>query len=173
VALAETVVRLGAVEAWLKWPNDLLIDDRKCGGILSETVPSAEPGEPAVVVGIGLNVSLRVDELPDPRATSLQLAGAECVDRDPLLRSLLRGFAGWYDRWRSAAGDPQACGLRVEYLSACATIGRQIQVSLPNKEVLTGEATTVDNDGRLVVQTGDGQVRAVAAGDVGHVRGAG
>ncbi len=81
-----------------------------------------------MVLGIGLNVTLRADELPEHPtglpATSLRLAGAEVTDRDPLLRAILRGLATWYDRWRSADGDAAASGLRGAYLSRCATVGR-------------------------------------------------
>ncbi|HEX5598918.1 MAG TPA: biotin--[acetyl-CoA-carboxylase] ligase [Micromonosporaceae bacterium] len=175
VALAEAVVRLTELDAVLKWPNDLLVGGAKCGGILAEAVPNPDPGSPpSIVLGVGLNVTLRPDELPaNPTglpATSLKLAGAEMTDRDPLLRALLRGLADWYDRWRRAAGDPQACGLRAAYLRNCATVGRRVRVLLPAGDELVGTATGVDLDGQLVVKT-DGGERTVAAGDVLHVRG--
>jgi BirA family biotin operon repressor/biotin-[acetyl-CoA-carboxylase] ligase len=173
VALVAAVDRLAELAATLKWPNDLLVGGGKCGGILAEVVPGGNGLPPAVVVGIGLNVTLRPDELPTTPtglpATSLQLAGAEATDRDPLLRALLRGFASWYDQWRSAGGDPQACGLREAYLRSCATVGQEVRVLLPSGEEVTGTASTVDTDGRLVVRV-DGRDRAVAAGDVVHLR---
>lgn len=169
VALADAVARVAEVDATLKWPNDLLVGDRKCAGILAEAVPAAGGQAGAVVVGIGLNVTLRADELPHPSATSLALAGARCTDRDPLLRALLRGFAQWYDRWRAAGGDPEASGLHDAYLERCVTLGQDVRISLPDGSVITGHATTVDADGRLVVREGEA-VRVVAAGDVVHVR---
>jgi BirA family biotin operon repressor/biotin-[acetyl-CoA-carboxylase] ligase len=158
VALVETVRRLGEVDAVLKWPNDLLVDGRKCAGVLAESVGDA------VVVGIGLNVTLRAPELPVPAATSLQLAGAACTDRDPLLRALLRTLADRYLRWRA---DPDGSGLAQAYRLHCATLGRRVTVSLPGGGRLTGTADDIDSAGRLVV---DGT--AVAAGDVVHVRSA-
>ncbi|MEU4527586.1 biotin--[acetyl-CoA-carboxylase] ligase [Micromonospora ureilytica] len=174
VALVETVARLAELEATLKWPNDLLIDDAKCAGVLAEAVPGRAPDQPpAIVLGIGLNVTLRADELPvNPTglpATSLQLAGAVATDRDPLLRALLRSVADWYDRWRSAGGDAVASGLRDAYLAACSTIGREVRVLLPNGDSLTGTATGVDPDGQLMVTTSTG-ARTLAAGDVLHLR---
>ena len=163
VALVETVRRLGEVDAVLKWPNDLLIDDRKCAGILAETVSAG--GDMAVVLGIGLNVTLRQSELPRVDATSLQLAGSSCVDRDPILRSFLRALGDGYARWRAAAGDPVASGLLETYRFHCATIGQSVRVALPGDEILEGVATAVDDDGCLVV---DG--RSIAAGDVVHLR---
>jgi BirA family biotin operon repressor/biotin-[acetyl-CoA-carboxylase] ligase len=164
VALVETVRRLGEVDAVLKWPNDLLIDERKCAGILAESV------DEAVVLGIGLNVTLRDAELPRPDATSLLLAGAACTDRDPLLRALLRTLAAWYERWSDAAGDPQRSGLRQAYRLHCGTLGRAARVALPGGTVLTGTAVDVDEAGRLAVTSPDGATTAVAAGDVVHVR---
>ncbi|GIF10865.1 biotin--[acetyl-CoA-carboxylase] ligase [Actinoplanes teichomyceticus] len=167
VALAGAVSRVAGVEAALKWPNDLLVDDRKCAGILAEVAGDA------IVVGIGLNVSTRAEELPETTgvpATSLRVAGAENFDRDPLLRALLRGLERWYGGWREAAGDAEMCGLLGEYRRRCATIGRAVRVLLPGGGELTGEATTVDRDGRLVVRTVDGAEHRVSAGDVLHVR---
>ena len=126
-----------------------------------------------MVLGIGLNVTTRVDELPATTglpATSLQIAGAKSTDRDPLLRALLRGLARWYGGWREAGGDAEMCGLLAAYRRGCSTIGREVRVLLPAGGELTGRATTVDADGRLVVRTADGGEQRVSAGDVLHVR---
>ena len=167
VALLEAVERVAEVEAGLKWPNDLLVHDGKCAGIL------AEVSGDAVVVGLGLNVTTRAEELPETTglpATSLRVAGAAVTDRDPLLRALLRNFASWYAGWREAAGDAEMSGLLAAYRRGCATIGQQVRVSLPAGQTLTGEATEVDRDGQLVVRTADGATHRVSAGDVLHVR---
>lgn len=170
VALMETVRRLAELEAALKWPNDLLVGadgtQAKCAGVLAEVVGDA------VVLGVGLNVTTRADELPGTAglpATSLRLAGAARTDRDPLVRALLRGTEQWYTAWRDAAGDAAESGLADAYRVGCATVGRQVRVLLPNGAEFTGTATTVDDDGQLVVQTADGE-RRVSAGDVQHVR---
>ena len=166
VALREAVARIAEVDAALKWPNDLLVQDAKCAGILAEVAGDA------VVLGIGLNVTTRADELPPSSgpATSLRIAGARNTDRDPLLRALLRGLAGWYGGWRDAGGDAEMCGLLSVYRTACATLGRSVTVRLPAGDELVGRAVTVDRDGQLVVRTTDGGERCVAAGDVLHVR---
>jgi BirA family biotin operon repressor/biotin-[acetyl-CoA-carboxylase] ligase len=167
VALVEAVARIGEVEATLKWPNDLLIDDRKCAGILAEIAGDA------VVIGIGVNVSTRADELPETTgvpATSLLVAGAANTDRSPLLRALLRSMARWYEGWREAGGDAEMCGLLAAYQRHCSTIGRRVRVLLPGGEERTGEAVTVDSDGQLVIRTEEGAEFRVSAGDVLHVR---
>ena len=168
VALLEAVQQRAVVDAALKWPNDLMIKDAKCAGLLAEVVDGA------VVLGIGLNVSTRADELPltatGVPATSLLVAGAEHTDRDPLLRALLRGLARWYAGWRETGGDAELCGLLAAYRRGCSTIGREVRVHLPGGGFLTGAATTVDAVGQLVVRTEDGDERRVSAGDVLHVR---
>ncbi|MFD8753495.1 biotin--[acetyl-CoA-carboxylase] ligase [Kitasatospora sp. NPDC059577] len=168
VAAASTLGRVAEVKVGLKWPNDLQVEvdgaERKIGGILTELSGGA------VVVGLGLNVSLRADELPVPTAASLALAGATTTDRGTLLRALLRELAGLYREWTAAAGDPHASDLLRAYVDRCTTLGRQVKVHLPGDTELSGEAVAVDGDGRLVVRTPDGARRAVGAGDVVHVR---
>jgi len=168
VAVAAALTRDAGVASRLKWPNDVqAADGRKLAGILAERV-AADTGS-AVVLGIGINVTLRAEELPVPEATSLLLAGATVLDRAAVLAAVLRELERWYGRWRAAHGDPEACGLRAAYAQACATIGRQVRVHLPDGRFLDGAAREIDDDGSLVVARGDGDV-AVAAGDVVHVR---
>ncbi len=170
LAVAEAVQRVAEVAVTLKWPNDVLIEGRKLGGILAE-VAGTSP-EPAVVVGLGLNVSLRAEELPVPTATSLALAAASCTDRDPILRAVLRALADREARWRSLRGDPVRSELAADYRARCSTLGQEVEVALPRDTVLRGEAVDVDDQGRLVVRETSGAEQAVSAGDVTHVRSA-
>ncbi|MQY14871.1 Bifunctional ligase/repressor BirA [Streptomyces sp. RB5] len=169
VAAATAVARTAGVDTSLKWPNDLLVDvggeERKAGGILAERA-----GDGAVVLGMGLNVTLRKDELPVPTAGSLALAGARGTDRDPLLRAVLRSLEQWYGDWRAARGDAAACGLLQAYAAGCATLGRTVRAELPGGATLSGEAVAVDGDGRLVLATEAGVQRPVGAGDIVHLR---
>jgi BirA family biotin operon repressor/biotin-[acetyl-CoA-carboxylase] ligase len=167
VTLCRTVSTLGELPSALKWPNDLLLGAhwRKAAGILAEVVPAG----PAVIVGIGLNVTLRADELPVPEATSLAIERAACTDRDPLLRALLRTLDSELRQWCEHEGDPVASGLREAYRQRCATLGEQVRVELPDRPPLVGIAEDVDTEGRLVVLSG-GQRRTLSVGDVTHVR---
>ncbi|WP_329337702.1 biotin--[acetyl-CoA-carboxylase] ligase [Streptomyces sp. NBC_01352] len=169
VAVATGLSRVAGVDTALKWPNDLLVtvggEERKAGGILAERA-----GDDGVVVGIGINVSLRADELPVPQAGSLALAGAVNTDRDPLLRGVLRSLEEWYGRWRAAGGDPAASGLQETYAAGCATLGRVVRAELPGNRSVVGEAVAVDGDGRLVIATEEGVQEPVGAGDVVHLR---
>ncbi|MGH3912216.1 MAG: biotin--[acetyl-CoA-carboxylase] ligase [Pseudonocardiaceae bacterium] len=166
VALCRTLTALGGIPAVLKWPNDLLlgVSRRKAAGILAEVVPG-----PAVVIGIGLNVTLQPDELPVPEATSLALEGSACTDRELLLCALLGELDTEVLEWRRHGGDPDAAGLRETYRHCCATLGEQVRVELSGQPTLIGKAVDLDSAGRLVVLSGEGH-HALAAGDVTHVR---
>ncbi|OKJ78124.1 biotin--[acetyl-CoA-carboxylase] ligase [Streptomyces sp. CB02460] len=170
VAAATGLARAAGVDMALKWPNDLLVsvdgEERKTGGILAERAGDG------VVIGIGLNVSLRADELPAPTAASLALAGAVSTDRETLLRGVLRSLEHWYGLWRDADGDAAASGVQEAYAAGCATLGKAVRAQLPGDRALTGEAVAVDGDGRLVLSTGGGRREPVSAGDIVHLRGA-
>ncbi len=160
VAVATAVQDQAGVRATLKWPNDVLVGKRKLAGIL------AEAHGDAVVVGVGLNVTLSQPELPVPTATSLLIEQAASTDRTSLLAAILTGLGRRYQAWRA---DPGHADLRGGYLRWCATIGREVRVELPGGALLTGTATDVDDAGRLVVRTPESLV-PVGAGDVVHVR---
>jgi BirA family transcriptional regulator, biotin operon repressor / biotin---[acetyl-CoA-carboxylase] ligase len=169
VAVATAVTQVAGVETTIKWPNDLLTADAKLAGIL------AEASGDAVVVGIGLNVSTEPAEFPVPRpgalpATSLRAAGATALDRASLLLAILGELEHWYRAWQRAGGDPDRSGLRAEYTSLSATIGRTVRAELPGGQALSGPAAGVDSDGRLLVRVSSGSEVAVAAGDVVHLR---
>ncbi|MGP2440479.1 biotin--[acetyl-CoA-carboxylase] ligase [Streptomyces sp. JW3] len=169
VAVATGLSRAAGVDTALKWPNDLLVTvggaERKAGGILAERA-----GPHGVVIGVGINVTLRAAELPVPGAGSLLLADAISTDRDTLLRAVLRSLEEWYGRWRAAGGDPGPSRLQEAYAAGCATLGRTVRAQLPGDRALTGEAVAVDGDGRLVLATEDGVREPVGAGDIVHLR---
>jgi BirA family biotin operon repressor/biotin-[acetyl-CoA-carboxylase] ligase len=158
-AAVETVRAVSRVDAWLKWPNDVLVGGRKLGGILVERV------EDAVVVGFGLNISTRADELPVPTATSLALEGGE-TDREPLAKELLRALARRYAEFERGG----AAAVVPAYREVCDTIGREVRLLLPGGDEIAGLAIAVDDAGRLVVRDGSGNEHAWSAGDVVHAR---
>jgi BirA family biotin operon repressor/biotin-[acetyl-CoA-carboxylase] ligase len=100
IAVAAALRAEAGVAAGLKWPNDVLVGDRKIAGIL------AEAHGDAVVAGVGLNVTLTRAELPVPTATSLLLENAACLDRGRLLAAVLTELASRYTAW--AAGPHAA-----------------------------------------------------------------
>lgn len=151
LAVATAVREQTELDAVLKWPNDVLVGGRKLCGVLVEV-----PQTGAAVLGVGLNVTTRADELPHAQATSLLLAGATTVDRGTLLRAVLRALG-------SALTDLDAG--RAGYRSLCSTLGQRVRVELPGDRSVEGTADAVDDGGRLVV---DGT--AYGAGDVVHLR---
>ena len=145
----------------LKWPNDVLIGERKCAGVLAERTAGA------LIVGCGLNVSSTEADLPRPDATSLVLQGVT-VDRSELLAEILGQFTELIGRWRAAGGS--TADLRPAYLARCVTVSQVVRIDLPGGDSVTGQAVDVDETGRLVVDTGAGDPIAYAAGDVVHAR---
>ncbi len=85
----------------LKWPNDVLVGDKKISGVLSELLGDLS----GVVVGAGLNVRQEVADLPIENATSLKLAGAQNIQLDDLLSSYLENLRALYEPWVAAAGN--------------------------------------------------------------------
>ena len=183
VAVARALDDAG-VDARLKWPNDVLLPAadtvpglgayRKVAGILAEVVPGQDA--PAVVVGVGLNVSQEAGELPVPTATSLALAGAasgavpSATDRTALLTALVRELVGAVGRLERSGGDARAAGLADEYAARSATLGAVVRAELAGgAEVVEGEAVRIADDGALVLATPAGE-RVVGAGDVHHLR---
>jgi len=163
VAVTEAVGAVAELAVRLKWPNDVLVGDRKLAGILAERV------DDALVLGIGLNVTLSASELPVPTATSLAVEDAAVVDRATLLLAVLRRLGSRYDAFVAAAGDASRSGVAAAYRDACSTLGRDVRAELPGGRTVTGSATDVDASGRLLVQTQAG-VEALGAGDVVHLR---
>ncbi|MBA3310443.1 MAG: biotin--[acetyl-CoA-carboxylase] ligase [Nocardioidaceae bacterium] len=167
LAVAAAVRREARLPAKVKWPNDVLVGDRKLAGVL---VGRVEAGDlpPAAVIGMGLNVSQRESELPAPSATSLLVEDAATGDRSLLARAILRALQGLVTTWQLHGGGTGS-ELHAAYVDACATVGQRVSVQVCAGEPIRGTAVGVDGGGRLLVQTHDGQV-ALAAGDVMHVR---
>jgi BirA family biotin operon repressor/biotin-[acetyl-CoA-carboxylase] ligase len=165
VATAAAVRRAG-VEVALKWPNDVLVDNRKLCGILVERVERPDR-KPLAVIGIGINTDLEESELPVPTATSLALLGAP-TDRAALLGWVLTELDGVLD---ALPADPDA--FLDTYRERCDTLDRAVEVQLPDGSTLRGTASGIDDVGRLLVEPSDGPPVAVGSGDVVHVRATG
>ena len=170
--LVTNALALGALEACdsltgvrpgLKWPNDLVVADRKLAGVLAESVVVGERLE-AVVVGMGLNVRTGAapPEVVDA-AVALEDVCGSVVDRRELLVAVLTGFAHWMRRIDAAAGQAE---LGDAARRESATLGRRVSVELGDGRVLEGLAEDVDDRGGLLLEGG----RRVVVGDVVHLR---
>jgi BirA family biotin operon repressor/biotin-[acetyl-CoA-carboxylase] ligase len=163
VAVADALAGVAGFEAGLKWPNDVVVGDSKLAGILAEV---ASP-RPLIVVGLGLNVTLTAEEAPDPAATSLLMLGSSATDRNVLAARILRELATRVARWRAAGGADHE--LIDDYRRYSRTLGTLVRVSMPGDREIVGEATEIDELGRLSIHT-EGQTVTVSAGDVTHLR---
>lgn len=164
LAMTRAVRSLG-VAAVVKWPNDVLVNDKKICGVLSELLPDAS----GVVVGAGLNLAQTQAELPIEAATSMLLEGAG-VPLDKALHAYLNEFVPLYKQFVAANGDPNA-GLRDAVKESCTTIGRRVRAIMPGDSEIEGLAIDIDESGRLLLSVeGDHTLYAVAAGDIVHLR---
>ncbi len=165
VAVTEAVREAAGVAAGIKWPNDVQVNGRKLCGILTEM--EAEMDRVAfVVLGIGLNVTLRREQM-DPSfretATSLALEGAPPVRRAALVQAILARFEAVYDELLGDRFD------RVldRWRALSVTLGQAVRVlGLDGQPVLEGVAEEVDQEGALLVRDGAGQVHRVVSGEV-------
>jgi BirA family biotin operon repressor/biotin-[acetyl-CoA-carboxylase] ligase len=165
VAVADALAELTGIEAGLKWPNDVVVGDGKLAGILAEV---AAP-EPAVVVGLGLNVTTTAAELADlpTPATSLAILDAPPVDRNILAGRILGLLGARILSWRGAAGADDA--LMADYRRCSRTLGTRVRAGLPGGRHIEGVADLIDEFGRLRIDTGAGS-QTVSAGDITHLR---
>jgi BirA family transcriptional regulator, biotin operon repressor / biotin---[acetyl-CoA-carboxylase] ligase len=181
VPLLSTAVGVGACEAiralthlsvLLKWPNDLVIDDRKLAGILVESRFSAD-APPVAVVGMGINVSWDPAALPKEiadRATSIgtetaRLGIGEAPSREAVLARVVSGIERRYRQLQG--GDGVDIVTTAESLSS--VVGREVVARLPGGEAVAGTVIGLADDGRLELETAFGY-RVLSAGEVETVR---
>jgi len=139
----------------LKWPNDLLIGDKKVAGILVEAKKSG------VIVGIGLNIEMAKSELPVPAATSLTLENFAELNRNVVLPEILKNLALTIGLWES--GSSMAIE---QYRQVSSTLGKEVEVHLPSGEILNSRAMGINEMGELQLASG----ARVNVGDVIHLR---
>jgi BirA family biotin operon repressor/biotin-[acetyl-CoA-carboxylase] ligase len=145
VAVAEAV----GEEARIKWPNDVQLDGRKVAGILAE----GRPQEGWAVLGIGVNIAIRIEDLPPELHGTAGTLGREPSDVEPFLANLLRSLE------RALALAP--ADLLDSWRARDALLGREVTWSGG-----TGRAAGIDGEGRLVVELQDGGRTALDAGEV-------
>jgi BirA family biotin operon repressor/biotin-[acetyl-CoA-carboxylase] ligase len=152
-SIAHTLGKIGA-NVSIKWPNDLLIEENKVGGIISTAV-----GE-GVIVGIGINISTSTTELPVENATSLAIAGVTKLDRNFLLPLLLNAFEMDFTQW------DQGESFLAKYSQLSATQGREVTIAGSSESTIRSHALSFDEQGRLHLEGG----QIVTVGDVIHLR---
>jgi len=174
LATAEAIRELTGLSLSIRWPNDVLVDGKKVAGILTEASVqrTADSVQDYVVIGVGMNVSTDPRELPDT-ATSLRVAlgssyplNAVRSTLDPmaLAAALCTKLDGWYDIWTAQGFAP----IR-EALRPWLNVGAIVRLTMGDSEV-EGQATDIDDLGRLVVRLESGVVQAFEAGEVTLLR---
>jgi BirA family biotin operon repressor/biotin-[acetyl-CoA-carboxylase] ligase len=164
LAISQAIEKLGQ-NPKIKWPNDVLIQDKKVSGILAE----ASADLSCVVIGFGINVNQTTAQLPVETATSLLVETGDSTDRDHLLAAVIQNLKKLYSELGASLGDAKASGLREAILQLSATVGQQVSVEFPDVKKVFGKAQDIDAAGRLVVETAT-ETLTVSAGDVLHLR---
>jgi BirA family transcriptional regulator, biotin operon repressor / biotin---[acetyl-CoA-carboxylase] ligase len=154
IAMHEVISKDMTDKVSLKWPNDILIDDKKVAGLLAQQIGDG------VIVGIGLNVAMDTDELPVPTATSLALSGSNNLDRNLLLSAFLNRFENIFKDWDSGTEFLE------KYRQVSSTLGRQVRVEVLGRDSIEGKAAAITAQGALILSDGT----EVNVGDVVHLR---
>jgi BirA family biotin operon repressor/biotin-[acetyl-CoA-carboxylase] ligase len=152
---------LSGLRAQLKWPNDLIVGDRKLGGVLAEIVVT--PSGFDVVVGVGLNLAYEGPE--DANATSVKAATGLTLEPRGVLDIVLEELEV---RREQLDGEDGRTALRADYERALSTIGTWVRVE-QHDGAREGRARGVDEAGRLLVEI-DGDLEVFGVGDVVHLR---
>ena len=167
LAVAETLNPYCGGRAELKWPNDVLIGGKKVCGILAQ-MKTAESGIDFVVVGIGINVNLRREQLPDEIreiATSLAIeAGCE-ISRSEVIIRLYENLSKWYKELLNCGFEP----IRRAWLGMSPMVGKAVQVRF-HQDVISGTVSGLHDDGALILQTDTEQTLYVSAGDASIIK---
>jgi BirA family biotin operon repressor/biotin-[acetyl-CoA-carboxylase] ligase len=173
VGAAEAIESVGSVRVALKWPNDLLIAERKVGGILCESASSATAG-PFQVIGVGINVNGAQEDFPAElreSATTIRQETGTCIDRNHLMAQVLLELESCLDEFLSRGQERIA----LAYRRRCTTIGKTVKAVLADGTECIGVARAIDQDGSLtLVESPTGSqssaVRQLRAADIVHLR---
>jgi BirA family biotin operon repressor/biotin-[acetyl-CoA-carboxylase] ligase len=163
VAVVELLRDFYGVEAQVKWPNDVLVEDRKICGILSEIEAEGERLT-FLNVGLGINLNNRPSEF-EATAISLQQIVGKPVSRKAFLQRFLDVFERGLERGELDRVLPK-------WRRCSATLNRQVRV-VTTREVFEGRAVDVDEDGALILRSADGTLNKIIYGDCFFDRGAG
>jgi BirA family biotin operon repressor/biotin-[acetyl-CoA-carboxylase] ligase len=167
VAVARALQEATGLNATIKWPNDILIADKKIAGILTEITTEMDAVD-YVVVGLGVNVNTTAADMPPdirPIATSVRIESGSRFSRADLLCSLLHHFESGYDTLQREGFKP----IMVQWREMSDIIGRPVYVDVLDIRH-TGVVEAVDDDGVLVLKDDNGQLHRIFSGDVTRLR---
>ncbi len=166
VAVAETLSDVCQIPAEVKWPNDILVGGAKIAGLLNEMNAETEQIH-FVILGIGINLNMEVDQFPKDikyPVTSVLLESGKPVDRLLFMRELLQRLDGYYSEFLAEGFGP----IRSRWEKLFFMMNKKVEVDL-GRSVLCGTVVGLDAEGALRVQSDQGQVERIIAGDVSLV----
>jgi BirA family biotin operon repressor/biotin-[acetyl-CoA-carboxylase] ligase len=163
VSICEAIKEIAALEAQIKWPNDILMHQKKLGGILTE-INAEMDGIRFIVIGIGLNVNNDKKALING-ATSLKEQKKEGINRIELLQEILRAIEKNYLTFQ----EKGAQSIIDKWRDYNITLGKRVKI-YSHKKHIEGQAVDIDTDGSLLLRSDSGLVQKVTAGDVAHCK---
>jgi BirA family biotin operon repressor/biotin-[acetyl-CoA-carboxylase] ligase len=167
IAVAHAVQEISGLIPGLKWPNDVLIHEKKVAGILAE-LAADDRRIKHLVLGIGLNINLEAKMLPQElskTATSLKIESGRNVSRLEMLETLVNQLERWYTVFLDQGPTP----VIKEYIHFSKTLGQRIQAVCHNK-VVEGQAIGLTPNGGLILRKQDGTAFTISTGDIIHLR---
>ena len=159
VALAEAIEEISELKPLIKWPNDILWDDHKLAGILTELRAESDQVN-FVIVGIGLNVNTSTHQL-NAGGTSLKVAAGRSFNRAVVFQAILRSLEKWYVKLL----DHEFGLVMQEWKKRSATLKRRVRIT-DSTGIIEGEAVDLDEDGALLIRKDNGLIIKKMAGDV-------
>ena len=166
VATADGIETATSLRPGIKWTNDLVVGQKKLGGILTELSLDSHGNVDYAIIGIGINCNQGADDFPDDIkqiATSLHMCTGRSIDRAAVIAQILLALLEMSENLHDAATTLH------RYRKDCITIGQEISL-VRGDEIRHGRALDVDNEGALVVKFPDGHTENVTSGEV-SVRG--
>ena len=172
ITLMSAVACISAIKNFLpsasiKWPNDLMISEKKFGGILTEIKADMDSIFYAVV-GIGINVNIEAEEMPDEireYATSIKIETGKKQARNKIAIDILKEM----DKWYSIFSNNGKRLISEEWLRLSSTIGRAVKAVI-GENIFQGTAQGIDENGMLILRLSDNSIKKISAGDVTHIR---
>ena len=162
ISIYKAIKELTGIESTIKWPNDILIDEKKVCGILTEFDAETDRINYAIL-GIGINANNEIDNNLKEIATSIKRQYNKKISRVYLIRFIIKFFDRYYLEVKNKKYDK----IRDEWLSHSKIIGKKIKVA-QNKDVIKGIVKNVDKNGFLILNTEDGEKR-ILSGDIEYI----
>ncbi|MBP2631881.1 MAG: birA 1 [Firmicutes bacterium] len=164
VAVVEALEKVTGLTTRIKWPNDIVVDNKKLCGILSE-LTLTEEGIDYAIVGVGININLDREDFKEDlaeRASSVFLQTGKIWDRDIILTAILKSFEKWYNSWHKNG----FFDIREEWQSKNCTLGNVVSVKDNDREIFCGTAMNIDDYGCLQVRSKDGITKTFDFGEI-------